>query len=154
MIIICGKTIAEVERDLEMAKMAIASGAPMGIGGATIGDAEKAMEMLRNMMGGEVAPISNPNYIGVPPIEDIYCPNCDEPYDGEYCENCGYGCEDEDECCHCDKCDCECGHSCCCDEEDEPCEDEGVSAEDVDEFAKDMGLPPVWADWAKRVLGL
>lgn len=152
MIIICGKTIAEVERDLEMAKMAIASGAPMGIGGATIGDAEQAMEMLRNMMGGEVASITNPNYIGVPPIEDeeIYCPNCDEPYDGEYCENCGYDPDNEDECCDCDECDCECGHSCCkCEDEDD-----GVTAEDVDEFAKDLGLPSVWADWAKRVLGL
>ena len=147
MIIICGKTIAEVERDLELAKMAIASGAKVGIGGATIGDVEKAMEMLHSAVGGEVA-ITNPNYIGVPPIEDIYCPNCDEPYDGEYCENCGYD-PNEGECC--DECDCCCGcHSDDCEDE----EDDGVTAEDVDEFAKDLGLPSYWADWAKRVLGL
>lgn len=118
MIIICGKTIAEVERDLELAKMAIASGAPMGIGGATIGDAEQAMEMLRNMMGGKVAPITNPNYIGVPPIEEEdeeICPNCGEWWDGYYCPNCGYDPDNEDECC--DECDCCCG--CHCEDEEE-----------------------------------
>ena len=152
MSIICGKTIAEVERDLEMAKMAIASGAPMGIGGATIGDVEKAMEMLHSAVGGDVA-ITNPNYIGVPPIEEEdeeICPNCGEWWDGCYCECCGYDPDNEDECCGCDECDCECGHSCCnCEDEDE-----SVTAEDVDEFAKDLGLPSYWADWAKRVLGL
>ena len=87
MIIICGKTIAEVERDLELAKMAIASGAPMGIGGATLADAEKAVEMLHSAVGGEVA-ITNPNYIGVPPHTcGCSCDYCD-------CNVCG-GCEDE-----------------------------------------------------------
>ena len=62
MIIICGKTVAEVERDLEMAKQAIASGMPYGVGGATIEDAEKGLEMMRSMMGTPPAPISNPNY--------------------------------------------------------------------------------------------
>lgn len=150
MIIICGKTIAEVERDLEMAKMAIASGAPVGIGGATIGDAEKAMEMLRNMMGGEVAPISNPNYIGVPPIEEIYCPNCDEPYDGEYCENCGYD-PNESECC--DECDCCCGCHCddCEDEEDET-PTPPVSNEDFIEWLSEQGAPQYIVDLAQHFL--
>lgn len=151
MIIICGKTIAEVERDLEMAKIAIASGAPMGIGGATIDDAEQAMEMLRNMMGGKVAPISNPNYIGVPPIEEEdeeICPNCGEWWDGYYCPNCGYDPDNEDEGCDCDECDCCCG----CHSND--CEDESVTAEDVDEFAKEFGLPKPWVDMMKQVLGL
>lgn len=104
MIIICGKTIAEVERDLEMAKQAIASGMPYGVGGATIEDAEKGLEMMQAMMGGAVAPISNPNYIAPADLEDEdedICPECgatyDEGWNGEVCDNCGYGCEDEDE---------------------------------------------------------
>lgn len=104
MIIICGKTIAEVERDLEMAKQAIASGIPYGVGGATIEDAEKGLEMMRSMMGGAVAPIDNPNYTTPADLEDEdedICPECgatyDEGWNGEVCDNCGYGCEDEDE---------------------------------------------------------
>ena len=104
MIIICGKTIAEVERDLEMAKLAVASGMPCGIGGATIEDVEQAMATMRSMMGGN-APIDNPNYVGVPPIEDededTYCPECGNALDEDgYCDNCGYPdseCEDEEE---------------------------------------------------------
>lgn len=88
MIIICGKTIAEVERDLEMAKQAIASGMPYGVGGATIEDAEKGLEMMRSVTGGAVAPISNPNY--TPPK------NCGCSCDYCTCNVCG-GCEDEDE---------------------------------------------------------
>ena len=104
MIIICGKTVAEVERDLEMAKQAIASGMPYGVGGATIEDAEKGLEMMRSMMGGAVAPIDNPNYTASADLEDEdedICPECgatyDEGWNGEVCDNCGYGCEDEDE---------------------------------------------------------
>ena len=104
MIIICGRTIAEVERDLEMAKQAIASGMPYGVGGATIEDAEKGLEMMWSMMGGAVAPIDNPNYTASADLEDEdedICPECgatyDEGWNGEVCDNCGYGCEDEDE---------------------------------------------------------
>ena len=99
MIIICGKTIAEVEKNLEMAKMAVATGMPYGIGGATIEDVEQAMAMLHKVIGGEVA-ITNPNYIGVPPIEDkdeIFCPICDEPYDCECDCCCSDDCEDEED---------------------------------------------------------
>lgn len=88
MIIICGKTIAEVERDLEMAKQAIASGMPYGVGGATIEDAEKGLEMMRSMMGDAVAPIDNPNY--TPPCGLMSCDHCD--YDHCPCDD-----EDEDE---------------------------------------------------------
>ncbi len=91
MIIICGQTIAEVERDLEMAKQAIASGMPYGVGGATIEDAEKGLEMMRAMMGDAVEPISNPNYITPDPWEDV----CDCE-----CECCDGYCDDE--------CDCDC----------------------------------------------
>ena len=104
MIIICGRTIAEVERDLEMAKQAITSGMPYGVGGATIEDAEKGLEMMRSMMGGAVAPIDNPNYTASADLEDEdedICPECgatyNEGWNGEVCDNCGYGCEDEDE---------------------------------------------------------
>lgn len=136
MIIICGKTIAEVERDLELAKQAIASGAKVGIGGATLADVEKAMEMLHSAVGGEVA-ITNPNYIGVPPVEDEdeICPICDEPYDGYYCENCGYDPDTDD-------CECEC--DCCCGCHSDDCEDE---EEEVDpgsafiEWLEQMGAP-------------
>ena len=110
MIIICGKTIAEVERDLEMAKAAIATGAPMGVGGATIEDAEKALAMMKQMG----VPISNPNYIAPKPCccgcncecedeedeDGDCCPSCGAVYpewDGECCDDCGYGCEDEDD---------------------------------------------------------
>jgi hypothetical protein len=48
MIIICGNSIAEVEQDLAMAKMAMASGAPVGLGGYSIEDAERALQMLKN----------------------------------------------------------------------------------------------------------
>ena len=91
MIIICGATIAEIERELEMAKRAIATGAKVGIGGATIEDVEKAMSMLK----GEcdmVDPISNPNYIDPDPIDECEdtCPDCE----GECCGCC---CEEEEE---------------------------------------------------------
>ena len=98
MIIICGKTIAEVERDLEMAKQAIASGMPYGVGGATIKDVEQAMRGLLSTVGESNPPISNPNYTA--PCGRCCDCDCDPAYDDE-CENCEYGCaedeEDEDE---------------------------------------------------------
>lgn len=116
MIIICGKTIAEVERDLEMAKQAIASGMPYGVGGATIEDAEKGLEMMRSMKGDAVAPIDNSNY--APPCglmscdhcncdhcpcddeDEDTCPECGadhyDGWDGECCPECGYGYDDDE----------------------------------------------------------
>lgn len=129
MIIICGRTIAEVERDLEMAKAAIATGAPMGIGGATMADVEQALRGLRQAVGCE---ISNPNYVGVPPIEDEEietCPVCDCELDEDgYCDNCGY--PDEEELL------------------------DGLTAEDVDRITEQYGLPKAWAVVMKSVLGL
>lgn len=80
MIIICGKTIAEVERDLEMAKMAIASGAKVGVGGATIADAEKALEMGVAMMGGAVP--STPPCCGC----NCSCGECEDEVETDYIE--------------------------------------------------------------------
>ena len=114
MIIICGETIAEVERDLEMAKRAIASGMPYGVGGATIEDAEKGLELMRSMVDGAVAPISNPNYTAPKPCccgcncecedeedeDEDCCPECGATYpdwDGEHCDDCCYGYEVEEE---------------------------------------------------------
>ncbi len=139
MIIICGKTIAEVERDLEMAKQAIASGMPYGIGGETIEDVEQALGMLHSAVGGAVAPISNPNY--EPPHScGCSCDYCD-------CNVCG-GCEDEDD--PCEDCEGEC-EGC-----DNYCEDglDGLTADEVDRITAGLGLPAIWAEMAKQVLGL
>lgn len=147
MIIICGKTIAEVERDLEMAKQAIASGMPYGIGGETIEDVEQALGMLHSAVGGAVAPISNPNYVA--PTEDEHCPNCGEEWGGCYCDCCDYDPYLEDECCDCDECDCECGHSCC------KCEDEGgLSDKDIDRIIETLGVPRALYDLVRQELGL
>ena len=145
MIIICGKTIAEVERDLEMAKQAIASGMPYGVGGATIEDAKKGLAMMRSMMGGAVAPIDNPNYIAPKPCccgcnceeeedkDEDCCPECGATYPdwgGECCDDCGYGYEDEEE------------------DEDE------VSNEDFVAWLKENDAPNYLVQLAERVLGL
>ena len=142
MIIICGKTIAEVERDLEMAKQAIASGMPYGIGGENIEDVEQALGMLSAV--ADNAPISNPNY--VPPHTcGCSCDYCD-------CNVCG-SCEDEDD--PCEDCEGEC-EGC-----DNYCEDgldghslDGLTAEEIDHFAANCGLPKAWATVMKQVLGL
>ena len=133
MIIICGKTIAEVERDLEMAKVAIATGAPMGVGGATIEDVEQALRGLKSAMGESNPPISNPNY-----DPRWSCPECGAEYpayDGECCDDCGYGYENEEEELTADNLD-------------------GLSAEEVDHITAKYGLPSVWADIMKKILGM
>ena len=79
MIIICGKSIEEVEQNLEMAKLAIASGEPVGIGGTSIEDVEKGMDMLRSMTA---EPITNPNYTSCP------CGCCDCEEEEEEAEPC------------------------------------------------------------------
>lgn len=137
MIIICGKTIAEVEKNLEMAKMAVATGMPCGIGGATIEDVKQAMAMLHKVVGSEVA-ITNPNYIGVPPIEDedeIFCPVCDEPYDGEYCEHCGYDPNESNPCGESEPCE-DCDYCCGCSCQSDDCEDEEKEVDPGSAFIK------------------
>lgn len=129
MIIICGKTIAEVERDLEMAKAAIATGAPMGVGGATLADVEQAMCGLRSAMGKNISPISNPNYTA--PCGRCCDCDCDPMYDDE-CEDCEYGYEDEEE---------------------DSDEDE-VSDEDFVAWLKENDAPNYLVQLAERVLGL
>ena len=46
MMMVCGNSIEELEHDLAMLKMAVASGAMMGCGGATLADVEKGVAML------------------------------------------------------------------------------------------------------------
>lgn len=96
MIIICGNSIEEIEQNLHMAKMAVASGAPCGVGGATMADVEKALRMAEHM--GLPTAILNPNYD--PDPAPWCCPDCGEMsgYDAETdsCENCGRGYEDDE----------------------------------------------------------
>lgn len=145
MIIICGKTIAEVERDLEMAKRAIATGAPMGIGGATIADVEKAMRGLRSAMGESNPPIDNPNYTA--PCGLMSCDHCNH-------DNCPY---DDDEIEYCPVCDCELDEDGYCDNCGYPDEDEDedeVSNEDFVAWLKENDAPNYLVQLAERVLGL
>ena len=46
MMMVCGNSVEELEHDLAMLKMAVASGAMMGCGGATLADVEKGVAML------------------------------------------------------------------------------------------------------------
>ena len=150
MIIICGRTIAEVEHDLEMAKAAIATGAPIGVGGATLADVEQAMRGLHTAMG-EHSPTEH---------------KCDCACGGGICYGCG--CAEEEEVEYCPVCDCEldedgyCDNSGYPDEEEDEEEDEelsadnldGLTAEEVDRITEQYGLPKAWAAVMKSVLGL
>ena len=46
MMMVCGNSIKELEHELAMLKMAVATGAMMGCGGATLADVEKGVGML------------------------------------------------------------------------------------------------------------
>lgn len=95
MIIVCGNSVEEIKQNLHMVEMAVASGMPCGVGGATMADVAKAMQMMEHM--GLPTVISNPNYD--PDPAPWFCPDCGEMsgYDAETdsCENCGRGYEDE-----------------------------------------------------------
>ena len=92
MIIICGNSIEEIEQNLEMAKMAVASGMPCGVGGATMADVEKALRMMEHM--GLPTAISNLNYTPAP----WTCPDCGALLNriGE-CTECLYPYEEDEE---------------------------------------------------------
>lgn len=100
MIIVCGNSVEEIKQNLHMVEMAMASGAPCGVGGATMADVAKAMQMMGHMALSNA--ISNPNYV---PNEwdDVFkcCPDCGsvEYYDPDTdtCEFCGYGVKEEKE---------------------------------------------------------
>ena len=60
MMMVCGNSIEELENDLAMLKMAVASGAMMGCGGATLADVEKGVAML----GGNLPTATEPTCCG------------------------------------------------------------------------------------------
>ena len=149
MIIICGRTIAEVERDLEMAKAAIATGAPIGVGGATMADVEQAMRGLHTAMGDTERKCACEHTncacaggtcfgCGCADEEEVeICPVCDCELDEDgYCDNCGYPNEAEDE------------------DELTPENLAGLTAEEVDRITNRYGLPKAWASVMKQILGL
>jgi hypothetical protein len=160
MIIICGRTIAEVEHDLEMAKAALATGAPIGVGGATLADVEQAMRGLYTAMG-EHSPTEHKcdcacgggicYGCGCAEEEEVeICPVCDCELDEDgYCDNCGYPNETED--------------SDLAEEEDEELtledidrlvDEYNISAEEVDDIVNKYGLPTICGEMVKRALGL
>lgn len=53
MFVICGNSIEELERDLEIMKMAVAFGKTCGIGGGSIEEIELGMEMVRGFVEEE-----------------------------------------------------------------------------------------------------
>ena len=92
MIIVCGNSVEEIKQNLAMVEMAAASGMPCGVGGVTMADVAKAMQMMEHM--GLPCSICNPNYV----LES--CPDCgsivDYDPDTDTCEDCGRGYEDEE----------------------------------------------------------
>jgi hypothetical protein len=111
MLVICGNSVAELEKELEMLKLAISTGATMGCGGSTIGGVEQALKALTSAVGG-TSPIvedkcncdccccdCNCDCEDEYDDEEIeYCPNCGDILDEDgYCESCGYYWEDAEE---------------------------------------------------------
>ena len=73
MMMVCGNSIEELENDLAMLKMAVATGATMGCGGATLADVEKGVAM----MGGNLPTTTEPTCC------DCNCTCKAEPYEVE-----------------------------------------------------------------------
>ena len=114
-LVICGNSVAELEQELKMLKMAVSTGAMMGCGGSTIGSVEQALKALTSAVGGVLSAEDECNCVscggncdcccGYDAVEDEYddeeieyCPNCGDILDEDgYCENCGYYWEDAEE---------------------------------------------------------
>lgn len=73
MMMVCGNSIEELENDLAMLKMAVATGATMGCGGSTLADVEKGVAM----MGGVLPTATEPTCCG------CNCTCKAEPYEVE-----------------------------------------------------------------------
>lgn len=89
MMYVCGNSIEELEQSLLAMKMAMATGATMGCGGSSIAEVERGIAM----MGGHM-----------PTAEDEdneVCPCCGaswaDGWCGEYCVNCGYDTDEDEE---------------------------------------------------------
>lgn len=110
MLVICDNSVAELEQELKMLKMAVSTGATMGRGGGTIGDVEQALKALTSAVGGTSPVVEDKCNCGCccdcncdcedeyDDEEIEYCPNCGDILDEDgYCENCGYYWEDAEE---------------------------------------------------------
>ena len=102
MMVICGNSVAELEKELEMLKLAISTGATMGCGGATLGETEKALSALKSAMG-DTSPIVEDcgceccGCCNCEDDEEEICPNCGDILDEDGdCYTCGYHYEDEE----------------------------------------------------------
>lgn len=96
-LVICGNSVAELEQELKMLKMAISTGAVMGCGGSTIGGVEQALKALTSAMGGVPSTADECNCISCGGNCECRCVCCGEQTD-EYGNHCnGYDCYSEDE---------------------------------------------------------
>ena len=107
MMVICGNSVAELEKELEMLKVAISTGATMGCGGSTIGGVEQALKALTSAVGVDTPPIVSQCNCECDCCccgcnceeddEDEICPICGDILEDGYCYTCGYPDEDEEE---------------------------------------------------------
>ena len=106
MLVICGNSVAELEQELKMLKMAVSTGAMMGCGGSTIGNVEQALKALTSAVGG-TSPIVEDKCncdcccgcnCDCEDEEIEHCPICGDILDEDgYCWTCGYPDEDNEE---------------------------------------------------------
>ena len=106
-LVICGNSVAELEQELKMLKMAVSTGATMGCGGSTIGGVEQALKALTSAMGVDTPPIVSQCNCECDCCccdcnceeddEDEICPICGDILEDGYCYTCGYPDEDEEE---------------------------------------------------------
>ena len=85
MLVICGNSVAELEKELEMLKMAVSTGAVMGCGGSTIGGVEQALKALTSAVGVDTPPIISQCNCEC----GCCCCNCEEGDEDEICPICG-----------------------------------------------------------------
>ena len=105
MLVICGNSVAELEKELEMLKMAVSTGAVMGCGGSTIGGVEQALKALTSAVGVDTPPIISQCNCECGCCccnceegdEDEICPICGDILEDGYCYTCGYPDEDEED---------------------------------------------------------
>lgn len=107
MLVICGNSVAELEKELEMLKMAVSTGAMMGCGGSTIGGVEQALKALTSAVGVDTPPTASQCNCECDcrccgcnceeDDEDEICPICGDILEDGCCYTCGYPDEDEEE---------------------------------------------------------
>lgn len=85
-IVLVGNSIAELENDLAMCKMAIASGKTMGVGGSSMEDVEKALGGLCKALGIPTPPIPKREQVVCSCYADDYEDEDEYDYDDYYTE--------------------------------------------------------------------